>query len=515
MRRLVLLLAVLAGPARALEIEGGLTHESLTKGRPDWDSVYLEAAHDFAPRQTLYGVLREVDRFDLRDTELAVGYYHPFSSRWVGQIEASASPQHNVLARSSIFGQLLAFLLPLLIIVVLFLFLFRRAQGGAGQGAFSFGKSRAKRVSPDAPKVNFKDVAGAFVFLAPDGEATRIDATHLPFFAADVSPPKGRLAQEALRAAVQDMDAVRLLWEAALRSGDIPGAYWATLTHWASTPELMKAAFADVHMLSHLVGAANRADIRRLAALEAERAELALKVEKQQTQLREAIVTRDATIRRLNGMLAEKIAQERSAAPHPRPQAQVDESVALRELVAALQQRLATEEARRERTEQRHAMLRATLSEVQTALRDTNAQVQQLNDELAAAEAQFSPPQDSDVESQRPLPACLKGARLLYVGGRHGHIHRIRAFVEDAQAEFLHHDGGVEDRKGLLAGIVSRADAIFFPVDCVSHDTVAVVKRLCRQTGKPYLPLRSTSLTSFIAALRRFEWSGLEGSSLT
>jgi len=313
----------------------------------------------------------------------------------------------------------------------------------------------------------------------------------------------------------QDMDAVRLLWEEALRSGDIPGAYWATLTHWASTSDLIKSAFADVHMLSHLVGAANRADIRRLTVLEAERAELALKVEKQQTQLREAIVTRDATIRRLNGMLAEKIAQERSAAPSPRPQAQVDESMALRALVAALQQHLATEVARRERIEQRHAMLRATLSEAQAALRDTKTQVQQLSDELAAAEAQLSPAQDADAESQRTLHASLKGARLLYVGGRHGHIQRIRAFVEEAQAEFLHHDGGVEERKGLLAGIVSRADAIFFPVDCVSHDTVAVVKRLCRQTGKPYLPLRSTSLTSFIAALRRFEWSGLEGSSLT
>ena len=81
------------------------------------------------------------------------------------------------------------------------------------------------------------------------------------------------------------------------------------------------------------------------------------------TQLREAIVTRDATIRRLNGMLAEKITHERSAAPNPRPQEQADEVMALRELVAALQQRLATEVARRERTEQRHALLRATLSE--------------------------------------------------------------------------------------------------------------------------------------------------------
>src|SRR5262245_31366714 len=151
----------------------------------------------------------------------------------------------------------------------------------------------------------------------------------------------------------QDLDAVRLLWEEALRSGDIPGAYWATLTHWASTPDLIKSAFADVHMLSHLVGAANRADLRRLAALEAGRAELAIKVEKQQTQLREAIVARDTTIRRLNGVLAQKIAQERSAAPKPRPQEQADESVTLRELVTDLQHRLATEVTRRARMEQR------------------------------------------------------------------------------------------------------------------------------------------------------------------
>ena len=252
-------------------------------------------------------------------------------------------------------------------------------------------------------------------------------------------------------------------------------------------------------MLSHLVGAANRADIRRLAALEVERADLALKVEKQQTQLREAIVARDATIRRLNGVLAEKIAQERSASPNPRPQEQTDEIMALRELVAALQQRLATEVRRRERADQRQEMLRAALSEAHTARRDAHEQAQQLRDELAAAEAQLSPPQSPDADGQRSLPATLKGARLLYVGGRPGHVHRIRTFVEEAQAEWLYHDGGVEERKGLLAGIVSRADAIFFPVDCISHDTVAVVKRLCRQAGKPYLPLRSVSLTSFIA----------------
>lgn len=39
----------------------------------------------------------------------------------------------------------------------------------------------------------------------------------------------------------------------------------------------------------------------------------------------------------------------------------------------------------------------------------------------------------------------------------------------------------------------------------IMTDATTVLKRLCRQAGKPYLPLRSASLTSFIAALRRFE----------
>ena len=42
-----------------------------------------------------------------------------------------------------------------------------------------------------------------------------------------------------------------------------------------------------------------------------------------------------------------------------------------------------------------------------------------------------------------------------------------------------------------------------FPVDCVSHEAVGTVKRLCRQAGKPYMPLRSAGIGSFVAALGR------------
>ena len=99
-------------------------------------------------------------------------------------------------------------------------------------------------------------------------------------------------------------------------------------------------------------------------------------------------------------------------------------------------------------------------------------------------------------------PALLHGLSLLYVGGRASQIARLRALTENSTATLLHHDGGVEASGGLLPGLISRADAVLFPVDCVSHSAVGIVKNLCRQAGKPYVPLRSAGIASFLAALR-------------
>ena len=50
-------------------------------------------------------------------------------------------------------------LLPFVLFIGIFFLLMNRMQGGGGK-IMSFGKSRAKRVPPEAPKVTFKDVAG-------------------------------------------------------------------------------------------------------------------------------------------------------------------------------------------------------------------------------------------------------------------------------------------------------------------------------------------------------------------
>ena len=66
--------------------------------------------------------------------------------------------------RKDIFGDLLTWLLPLIIIIAIWMFFFRKMAGGGGGagGIFNIGKSRAKVFDKDSShvKIDFKDVAG-------------------------------------------------------------------------------------------------------------------------------------------------------------------------------------------------------------------------------------------------------------------------------------------------------------------------------------------------------------------
>src|SRR5262245_51237168 len=103
-------------------------------------------------------------------------------------------------------------------------------------------------------------------------------------------------------------DELRSLWDGAVQRAEIPGAYWAIFTHPETTEDLARRVFGEVHMLSHLVGAANRADIRRLRELETENAALQEKVARQQKQLRDAVVTRETRMAHLSEALATAMA---------------------------------------------------------------------------------------------------------------------------------------------------------------------------------------------------------------
>ncbi|BBZ50705.1 ATP-dependent metallopeptidase FtsH/Yme1/Tma family protein [Mycobacterium heidelbergense] len=73
-------------------------------------------------------------------------------------LSAKNAKVSTVVNEGSILGELLVYVLPLLLLVGLFV-MFSRMQGGARMG-FGFGKSRAKQLSKDMPKTTFADVAG-------------------------------------------------------------------------------------------------------------------------------------------------------------------------------------------------------------------------------------------------------------------------------------------------------------------------------------------------------------------
>jgi hypothetical protein len=303
--------------------------------------------------------------------------------------------------------------------------------------------------------------------------------------------------------AADDVDLLKL-WNEALKNGDIPPAYWALMTHPFATMPVRQKAFGELHMLSHLVGAANRADIRRLVALEEENAALKEKVERQQSRLQELSMQRDASIAALNERIAQLTAH--TSRPMPADAAGLEaEAQRLRDKLADADQRVALHTSRREAAEQR------TLQEQDAAraLRESRDRaltllklVQSECDALERATVDVADPA-SDAGARRASLEHVRGKRIVYVGGRPGSNAALKRVVEAARGELVVHDGGVEDRKGLLAAALPGADIVVFPVDCIDHDSMNTLKRICERHQIDYHPLRTASVASFVELMAR------------
>ncbi|TVR84723.1 MAG: DUF2325 domain-containing protein [Rhodospirillales bacterium] len=321
-------------------------------------------------------------------------------------------------------------------------------------------------------------------------------------------------------------DDLVVLWRQSLDAGDVPGPYWALLTHPAATPMVSWRVFGDVHMLSHLVGAANQADIRRLRALEAEREALAdaLAAAKaaaaRQEQDSRALVQRHAAeIAMLtDARAATRSAEHRLAMAEARIRALEDGTAA-----AALEARIADLNRRVDRAEAEARTSGRTAAARQreiVSLREANLrlsrEVAALTQEWSSAEAILrtrlggdgAPAPDAETAAHA---LDLEGRRIAYVGGRSGLIPHLRGVVARAGGIFIHHDGGMEEAKTRLDETLAQADAVLCPVDCVSHGACWRVKRFCKQRAKPFVPLRTASLSSFLTGLAALRAGGDPG----
>jgi cell division protease FtsH len=90
-----------------------------------------------------------------------VGYTDSYAPTLINLASKSLPPNDfNIQGtQSSGWLSLLTYLLPFVIFIGFWIFLMNQVQGG-GSKVMSFGKSRAKRMSVDSPKITFRDVAG-------------------------------------------------------------------------------------------------------------------------------------------------------------------------------------------------------------------------------------------------------------------------------------------------------------------------------------------------------------------
>ncbi|MDB5532888.1 MAG: hypothetical protein JWO28_1203 [Hyphomicrobiales bacterium] len=342
-------------------------------------------------------------------------------------------------------------------------------------------------------------------FDGPTDHLTEHDLHQKGVQLASVHAGPAKLLQKALdtrhgasirlfEAADSPADVLRL-WEEAKKAGDIAGGYWAALTHPQSTGETIRMVFADVHMLSHLVGAANRADIRQLTKLEKENAALTEKVERQEARLRTMLVERDREIQRLQKLLSAQL-----TVSHASSEADEGDTETLHRLVSRLQTQLSREETRCTRFEAERQQWRSEQSASRTEMERLQTRASQLSEEVEALEAYAGAQSPGSVSDISPVRTSFTGT-ILYIGGQPSSLPSLRDAVTSTGARFLHHDGGQADAMSLLAGLVGRADIAVFPVDCVSHNAANAVKRLCKQSEKPFVALPRSGVGSLLRAL--------------
>lgn len=302
-------------------------------------------------------------------------------------------------------------------------------------------------------------------------------------------------------------------WRTARPNHAVAGPYWALVTHPTASAKLHLEVFGEIHMLSH-ESIKENVNIRRRLVEAEERADIFGEgLVELRTEGSIQLVQKNEQIRKLKRQLLESAGY-------------LQQLVEARERINVLESGMEKEKLygtikNLNRTCRVAGDKVGSLERQNMHFRKENSDltmtVQGLQDDLADKQAacvalesllQFSASAceakcavcDNNETCQCPGPD-LCGRNVLYVGGQTGLVPQYQLLVENCGGNFVHHDGGKEDRRGKLPHMVSHADVVICPVNCVSHDACTKAKRFCKQQAKPFVPMRSASISSLAKSL--------------
>jgi len=302
-----------------------------------------------------------------------------------------------------------------------------------------------------------------------------------------------RYLEQTYRASVARFSRVRGaerllgLWQEALESGGVAGAYWALLTHRDATEQLQDLAAAEIHMLSHEAGRVWQTERLRRQRLESdhealrgrlnERSHDCQRLHGELNRLQQQVRRLEAELHRQNGPAAPRQGGDGERQRH--------KNAALRQRIQVLEARLMDNECQEQCWREQLETLRA----------ENEALRRQMGDD--------APPEPAVAPPCAELNLC--GRCILYVGGLHGARDQYRRLVEGCNGRFLHHDGGREDGHQRLRALLQQADTVLCPLGCVSHQAMGEIKALCKRETKLVKLLPGHSLSAFTTALAELQ----------
>ncbi|TKB58616.1 DUF2325 domain-containing protein [Ferrimonas aestuarii] len=281
-------------------------------------------------------------------------------------------------------------------------------------------------------------------------------------------------------------DAVMALWKEHLQQGKVAEAFWAALCHPHSSYQLQEHLYEEVHMLSHQIGAGQRADLKRLADSQDEVKLLTKRLEEQEKKHLKSAANKEQQIHQLQQQLE---------------QLQADNATLKRENHSL---RHAGNQQPKQALIVEGSDWRQQYKLSERRVEKLTAQLQQQSEQMTALEQLMMPRSDScegcDNQDCHKNPD-FNGRKVLCVGGQHKMTGSYKELVNRCNGEFSHHDGGKEDSRKRLESMLNAADVIVCATDCVSHDAYYRLKRFCKANDKPYLFLPNSGLSSFAMAI--------------
>jgi hypothetical protein len=319
---------------------------------------------------------------------------------------------------------------------------------------------------------------------------------------------------------------IKELWDHDMAEGLLDSAWWSILTHPTASTHLVSRLYGFLHMVghdslnSHHKERLQRDKLRTKAAMFEEVLGSERQLYRQEKrQMNEEVLALQQTILQMRGVeqenrilreencrLAQQIQLVRTGEGHDSQQQEIAglrqanntligridelglELGSIREEFKAISARLAHTETLRRQLEQHESEQAKEIATLDNLL------MRHITQEATCTQCA-----DQHTVNCPGLNLC--GKTVLYVGGLNNLIPHYRQLVEQCGGRFLHHDGGKEVSRSLLPKMLTSADAVLCPIDCVSHDACNCVKKMCKRYQKPFVLMRSAGLSSLAKGL--------------